>query len=278
MSIFGLIFARDATYLKAKMLEFDALRIPYLIICGEHVDHEKVVYRAPHGKYDAINFGCSLLPDDVDLVIFNDVDTKIHNLRSALQLAKTENIDLLIGTLSVKEGPQQLFVPLFNALRRWFPLAATGELSIIRRTLLNRVLPLQPCKAEDTYILFKALEYGCKVVFCEQALAETVRTTVPEEEEPYKRRVVAGIYQALQYTSPPPHIRFFYTGLPIFGVLLIFLGKKGYYWARGILLGYLDYLRGDKSGYWIPEYARGAIPLSGNTSNLRKSKRAKDTP
>jgi hypothetical protein len=179
---------------------------------------------------------------------------------------------LLIGTLSVREGPQQLFVPLFNALRRWFPLAATGELSIIKRTLLNRVLPLQPCKAEDTYILFKALEYGCKVAFCEEALAETVRTKVPEEEEPYKRRVVAGIYQALQYTTPPPHIRFFYAGLPIFGVLLMFLGKKGYYWARGILLGYLDYLRGDKRGYWIPEYSRGIIPMSRDKSDLNEPK------
>jgi hypothetical protein len=34
--------------------------------------------------------------------------------------------------------------------------------------------------------------------------------------------------------------------------LLLISGRKGYFWMKGILLGFLDYLRGDISGVWAP--------------------------
>jgi UDP-glucose 4-epimerase len=36
-------------------------------------------------------------------------------------------------------------------------------------------------------------------------------------------------------------------------------GKKGYYWAKGILSGYVDYARGDRSASWRPAYLGSAI-------------------
>jgi glycosyltransferase involved in cell wall biosynthesis len=32
--------------------------------------------------------------------------------------------------------------------------------------------------------------------------------------------------------------------------LLPVLGKKGYFWMKGILSGFMDYLRGDRGGAW----------------------------
>ena len=36
-------------------------------------------------------------------------------------------------------------------------------------------------------------------------------------------------------------------------------GEKGYYWAKGILSGYVDYARGDRSASWRPAYLGSAI-------------------
>jgi len=214
-----------------------------------------VVYRQPKGKYDAINFSIGLIPQNAKTVIMNDVDTKIHNLETALRRFVDEKADILFAAELVREGPQNLFFRLQNPIRRRIPLAASGELMLIRRSLLARILPIRPCKADDTYILFKALESGYKVIFSEECLAETERTKTAREEESYKRRTVAGIYQALSFTHPPLSTRLFFLLLPIASPLLLIGGEKGYYWMKGILLGLTDYLRGDRSGYWPRTYS-----------------------
>jgi len=106
------------------------------------------------------------------------------------------------------------------------------------------------------YILFKVLAYGYKIVFCEDCYAETERTETAEQEEIYKRRTVTGIYQDLSYTKPPLLMRLFYFLLPSMSPLFLILGRKGYYWTRGILLGFLDHLRHDRSGSWEPTYGK----------------------
>jgi hypothetical protein len=115
---------------------------------------------------------------------------------------------------------------------------------------------MKPCKAEDSYILFKVMELKGRVVFCEDCYTETERTRSIEKEEDYKRRTVCGIYQALAYAKPSSFVRIFYVLLPFASPILLFLGKKGYFWMKGILLGLTDYLRGDRSGIWQPAYAK----------------------
>ena len=252
--LFFIVLARDRKHVDDKIRELENLGVPYKIICGKRLNHPNVVYRAPRGKYDAINFGASLIPKDVDTVVMNDVDTIIHNFHLALRYLNSEKVALVFGTEMVKEGPQNLFYRILNPIRRKIPVAASGELMFIRRDILERILPLKPCKAEDTYILFKVLEYGYKTIFCEHCYAETERTKTAEKEEIYKRKTVTGIYQALSYCKPPFLIRMFYALLPLSSPLLLAFGKKGYYWMRGILLGFLDYARGDRSGSWKTTY------------------------
>jgi cellulose synthase/poly-beta-1,6-N-acetylglucosamine synthase-like glycosyltransferase len=252
--LFFLVLARDRTHVNEKIRELENLRVQYKIVCGERLNHPNVVYRAPKGKYDAINFGASLVPKDVDVVVMNDVDTIIHNLNLALRHLKDEKVALAFGTELVKEGPQNLFFRLLNPVRRRIPIAGSGELMFIRRNVLEMVLPLKPCKAEDTYILFRVLEHGFRVVFCEDCYAETKRTMTAEKEEAYKRRTVTGIYQALSYTRPPAVIKLFYVLLPFSCPLLLVLGKRGYFWMKGILLGFIDYLQGDRTGVWKATY------------------------
>jgi len=254
--LFFIVLARDRKHVDDKIRELETLGVPYKIVCGERLNHPNVVYRAPKGKYDAINFGASLIPKDVDIVVMNDVDTIIHNLHLALRHLKDENVALVFGTEMVKEGPQNLFYRILNPIRIKIPIAASGELMAIRRGVFEKILPLKPCKAEDTYILFKVLEYGYKTVFCEDCYAETERTKTAEKEEIYKRKTVTGIYQALSYTKPSLIIRLFYFLLPFVSPLLLILGRRGYYWTRGILLGFIDYLRGDRIGIWQPTYLK----------------------
>jgi cellulose synthase/poly-beta-1,6-N-acetylglucosamine synthase-like glycosyltransferase len=125
---------------------------------------------------------------------------------------------------------------------------------VLRYDALRRILPLKKCKSEDSYISFKVLEQGGRIAFCEDCCVETVRTASSEQEEGYKRRTTGGIYQALSMTKPPAIVRLFYTLLPFISPLLLLAGKKGYYWSKGILLGYTDYIRGDRSGAWKPSY------------------------
>lgn len=252
--LFLIVLARDGGYVEDKIDELEKLGVPYKIVCGERLSHPNVVYRPPKGKYDAINFAASLIPEDADTIIMNDVDTVIHNFNLALRYLKDEKVALVFATEMVKEGPQNLFFKILNPIRRRVPIAASGELMFIKREVLERILPLKPCKAEDTYILFKVLEYGYDLVFCEECYAETKRTKSAEKEELYKRKTVTGIYQALAYTQPPYSVKVFYTFLPLTCPLLLVLGKKGYFWMRGILLGLVDFLRGDRSGIWQPIY------------------------
>jgi hypothetical protein len=254
MKFMFLVLARDRKHVLKKIEELESIKVQYIIVCGEPFDHPNVVYRAPKGKYDAINFGAALVPDDVDTIIMNDVDTIIHNFYLGLQRLKDEKVALVFGSEMVKEGPQKLFIPIVNLIRRRIQIVGSGELVFIRKDVLRKVLPLKPCKAEDTYILFKVLEYGYKTVFCEDCYAETERTKTAEKEEIYKRKTVSGIYQALGYSQPPYIIKLFYFLLPIACPLLLVLGKNGYFWMKGILLGLLDYLRGDRSGVWPVTY------------------------
>ena len=254
MKLFFLVLARDENYVDEKIEELKSLGVPYLIVCGKNLNHPNVLYRRPKGKYDAINFGARFVPKDADVVALNDVDTKINNLQAALQHFKREEVALVFARVSVKEGPQRLFYVFLDSIRRRLPIAASGELMLIRRNVLGKILPIRPCKAEDSYILFKVLEFKLKAVFCEECYVETERTKTAEKEEIYKRKTVGGLYQALAYTNPSHLVKLFYFLLPFACPLLLVLGKRGYFWMKGILLGLMDYLRGDRFGVWQPTY------------------------
>ncbi len=250
MKFFFVVFARDANHVFEKIGELERLEVPYLIICGEKVNHNNVVYRPARGKYDAIEFSLNLIPKDAEIVAMNDVDTRIYNFEVALRHFDNERVGLVFAKDVVKTGPQTLFHELLFSILRVFPILANGDLIMIRRYLLKRI-SFRPCKAEDAYILFKVLELGYDAVFSEECYVETEKTKDEKEEELYKRRTVAGIYQALSYVKSPFKIKLFYIALPFLSPLLLVLGKKGYYWTKGILLGFFDYVRGDKGGFWI---------------------------
>jgi len=252
MHVFFFVFARDGSQVARKAQELDSLAYPYLIVCGENVSYPNVVYRKPNGKYDAINFASDFVPEDVEIVGLNDVDTKIHNLETALDLFKERIVSLVFVRVNVRSGPQHLFYSILDAFRRRLPIAASGELMLIRREVFKKICPVERCRAEDSYILFKVLEHGHKVAFCEESYVITKRTSNANEEEDYKRRTVGGIYQALSMTKPPRLVKFFYGVLPFVSPLLLVLGGKGYHWSKGILLGFVDYLRGDQTGSWQP--------------------------
>ena len=254
MRLFFLVLARDEKHVDEKIQELKGLGVPYLIVCGKNINHPNVLYRKPEGKYDAINFGARFVPDYVDVVALNDVDTKINNFQAALQHFRRKEVALVFAGVSVKEGPQRLFYVILDLMRRRLPIAASGELMLIRHNALREILPIRPCKAEDSYMLFRVLELKYKAVFCEECYVETERTKTSEKEEIYKRKTVTGIYQALSYTKPSFLIRLFYFLLPFMSPLLLVLGRRGRYWMRGILLGFIDYLRGDRSGIWQPTY------------------------
>jgi hypothetical protein len=124
------------------------------------MDYPNIEYRCPIGKYDAINFGATLVPKDVDVVVMNDVDTIIHNIAAGIRYIQDDETSLVFSTELVKEGPQELFFKILNPIRKRIPVAGSGELMLIKRTVLNEMLPLEPCKAEDTLLLFRVLEHG----------------------------------------------------------------------------------------------------------------------
>jgi len=252
MTLFAMVLARDKNHVEDKIKELEDFHIPFIIVCGEHIDDPRVIFREPRGKFDAINYGAQFLPPESDLILMNDVDTEIYNLNSALQYFKGKEVGLIFARVDVDTGPQKSFYKLLDYIRRRVPIAASGELMIIRKELLQGIFPMKPCKAEDSYILFKILESGSKVVFCEETYVKTDRTKTAEDEEKYKRRTVGGLYQALSYSNPPLIIRTFYLLLPLASPLLLILGKNGYYWMKGILHGFVDYLRGDQTGHWKP--------------------------
>jgi hypothetical protein len=254
MKIFFLVLSRDDKFIDEKIEELKSMGVPYVIVCGKQINHPNVVYRKPLGKYDAINFGFNFIPENTDIVVLNDVDTKIFHFQSALNLFRLKKTSLVFSRVLVKEGPQNLFYKLLDRIRNKLLIAASGEMMLIKHNVLKEIIPLKPCKAEDSYILFKILENKHNVIFSEKCYVETVRTKSAEEEMKYKRRTVCGIYQAIAHTRPPLMIKLFYLFLPIFSPILLVLGKKGYFWMKGILLAFCDYLRGDWSGVWISFY------------------------
>jgi hypothetical protein len=189
-----------------------------------------------------------------DIVALNDVDTTIHNFEAAVSLLRNSDASLVFVRIDVGHGPQLSFYSLLDSLRRRIPIAASGELMLARYESLRRIVPMKGCKAEDTYILFKVLENGEKVVFCRGCSVTTKRTQRSSEEEQYKRRTVGGIYQALSMSKPPFVVKLFYTLLPFVSPLMLAAGRNGYYWTKGILLGYVDHVRGDKTGSWDQAY------------------------
>lgn len=254
MNCYFLVFARDKRHVAEKIEELSMLNVPYLVVCGERIGHPRVVYRAAKGKYDAINLGEKLVPNEADVIALNDVDTEIHGFDRALRQFAQRKASLLFTRVVVREGPQNLFLSVQNRIRRFLMIVADGDLMIMRRSLLRDILPLKPCKAEDTYIMFKTLERKEKVILCEEAYVETSKTKNSREEESYKQRTVGGVYQALSYSNPSPLIKTFYFLLPFLSPILLVLGKNGYYWMKGILLGFADYARGDFRGSWQSSY------------------------
>jgi cellulose synthase/poly-beta-1,6-N-acetylglucosamine synthase-like glycosyltransferase len=256
MNLFFLVLAKDGEQVYRKIEELKALAVSFLVVCGKPLKHPNVVYREPKGKYDAINFGMALVPRDVDIVVLNDVDTVINNFKEALSEFISDNDGLLYGRVSVKEGPQRSFYPLIDSIRRRIPIAASGELLIVRRDILDSIIPLKPCKAEDSYILFKTMELKRRVAFCEKCYVQTNRTKTAKMEEAYKRKTVCGIYQALSYTNPSIPIKLFYSILPLISPLLLVSGKNGYYTMKGILMGWADFVRGNREGTWQTTYMK----------------------
>jgi cellulose synthase/poly-beta-1,6-N-acetylglucosamine synthase-like glycosyltransferase len=254
MKIFALVLARDKNHVQEKMNELDSLGIPFKVVCGEKMLDPRVIFRPPKGKYDAINYGAKFLPPDSEIILMNDVDTEINNLRSALNDFHDPGVGLVFARVGVQNGPQTSFYKLLDVIRSKILITSSGELILIRKKLLDKILPMKACKAEDSYIMFKVLESKQRVVFNQNTYVKTERTNIPEEEEKYKRRTVGGLYQALSMSKPPITIKIFYTILPLASPILLVLGEKGFYWMRGILLGYVDYLRGDTSGQWKRTY------------------------
>lgn len=255
MKLFFLVLARDEEHVDEKIKELQSLGVSYLIVCGKKLDRPSVVFREPKGKYDAINFGSRFIPEDVDVVALNDVDTKVRNVWASLKYFDVEDVDLVFAKVST-EGPTKSFNVLLDLIRKQLLVTANGELMLIRRKALMAVLPIKACKAEDSYILYKILELKRRAVFCEKCFAVTERTKLVEMEETYRRKTVCGIYQALALTKPPISIRAFYVLLPIASPILLAFGRKGYFWMKGILLGIKDYLRGDRTGFWLPTYMK----------------------
>ncbi len=201
--VFFLIFARDRSGVDGKVEELSHFGFSYVVICGEKLYKPNVVYREPRGKYDAVNFASEFLPAATEIVALNDVDTRIHNIEGALALFERKDVSLVFVRVNVETGPQTLFYPLLDSIRTRIPIAASGELMLMRKEVFREILPLKGCKSEDSYILFKALEHGHNVVFSKDCYVTTKRTSSAEQEEDYKRRTTGGdISSALNDKSP----------------------------------------------------------------------------
>jgi len=230
---FFIVPARDQQNVEEKIMELENMQVPYLIVCGEKVNHPNVVYREARGKWDAINYGGQFIPEDANVVALNDVDTRIHNFDHALSHLKG-GAGIVYCRVNVAGGPQVKFYRIADPIRKRFHIFASGELMLVKRGVFERVLPIPPCIAEDSYMLFKALELGYRAYFCTKAWVTTERTANTGEEENYKARTTLGIYQALKYARPPPWIRTFYKLLPAAAPLLALAGEDGRAWMRGI--------------------------------------------
>lgn len=239
---FFVVLSRDSLAIPSKIHELEHLGFPYIIISGEKFDHPNVKQRKAVGKWDAINFASRFIPTSSDVVVLNDVDTKINNF--SLANPELENSDLVYSDVRVGSGPQTQFYTILNPIRRRFNIAASGELMVMSRSLFDKVLPIPPCMAEDSYILFKAMELGYKAHFSSNFSVTTRRTEDAEAERKYKNRTTLGIYQALKYSRPSAFVLAFYFSLPLFAPLLGLLGRNGRAWSAGIQYAFVDYLLG----------------------------------
>jgi hypothetical protein len=230
---FFIVCARNQHLVENKILELEQTNIPFIIVCGEKFNHPNVLYKEAIGKWDAINFGAKHIPEKSDVIILNDVDTKIHNLKQALDSLNGQ-ADITYCRVIVSRGPQVKFYKILDPIRGRLHIAASGEFMLMKRTVWEQMLPVPPCTAEDSYILFRALELGYKASFCTTAYVTTERTTDAKHEEDYKARTTLGIYQALKYTKPPIWISLFYSLLPLAAPLLTIAGEDGRAWVRGI--------------------------------------------
>jgi len=249
-NIFAIIFSRNGNYIKRKIKEFNRYGIPFIIICGKEINHKKVVYRPLRGKYDAINFAYQFIPKQSDIIILNDEDTFKLPIIELLSLMEREKVDFIFPRILILNSLQTTFTILLDKIRKFIPITANGELIILKKEILDKVYPLKPCKAEDSYMMFKALEYGYKIRFAHEYAVITYRNSKSLVEEiNYKKRTVTGIYQALSYSNPPLLIKLFYIFLPFISILLLFLGKKFHAWGKGIILGFINYyIFKDKGG------------------------------
>lgn len=246
--VFFIVLARTAQGVNEKIKELELLGYPFVIACGEKVNISNVVYLERRGKYDAINFGARFLSDETKIVCLNDVDTRIFNFGRALEKICEKDVALVFCKVKLKEGPQVHFYSMMDRIRRRLQITSSGELMLIRKEILEKVMPIPPCKTEDNYISFKVRELGYKSAFCEDCWVETERTKSLKEEEVYKTRTVTGLYQALFQTRNTPLIRIFYFCLPFISPLLLLQGKRGLSWMKGIIHGLANFLSGDKSG------------------------------
>ncbi len=234
---FIIVPARNQDYVGRKLQELNRIGLPFIIICGENLRRPRVLYRKASGKWDAINYGAKFIPTHTDLVILNDVDTKIYHLDRALDLMSSSEIDVAFCKVRVTSGPQQKFYKVLDPIRKRLPIAASGELMLIKRRLFDQLVPLPPSTAEDTYMMFRALELGRKVKLCDEAFVTTSRDSGGSnftQEQMYKMRTTLGIFQALRLSRPPAAIRAFYLMLPLVAVLLALGGPDGRAWTMGI--------------------------------------------
>lgn len=240
---FFIVPARNRQNVDEKIMELENMQVPYIIVCGEKVDHPNVVYRVANGKWDAINFGSQFVPRGPDIVVLNDVDTRIRNFEHALSHLNGD-ADIVYCKVSVHRGPQTKFYRIADPIRKKFHIFASGELMLFKREIFEHVLPIPPCIAEDSYMLFKALELGYRAHFCTEAYVTTERTFDAGEEEVYKARTTLGIYQALKHSNPSPSIRTFYMLLPVVAPLLTLTGEDGRAWMKGIRKAFCAILMG----------------------------------
>lgn len=247
-----LVLARDGRGVDAKREELVKLGFDYLIVCGEDLGGQNLVFREPRGKYDALNVGLSVLLPRTDIILINDVDTRILSIDAPLRLLENDAVSMVFCRVDVPSGPQRSFYRILDPIRSFLPIAASGELVIVRSSAVKEALPIPPTLAEDTWLLFKFRELGLRTVFCRSAGVMTQRTETLAEETEYKRRTVCGIYQSLAATHPGLPIVMFYGLLPYLAPTLILTGPRGLAWSRGIWLGLGDFLKGSTTGKFGP--------------------------
>jgi hypothetical protein len=240
--------ARDRHGVEAKVSELEALHVDYLIVCGESMPGDHILFRPRAGKYDALNAGIAQVLPGADVIVLNDVDTHLPDLSGPIEALSRSGADMVFCRVAVESGPQQRFYRLLDLLRDYLPIAASGELVIVRASALERLLPMPPTLAEDTWLLFKFRELRRKVVFWTATAVTTRRTETLAEEVAYKQRTVCGIYQALTITRPGALVTLFYGILPFIAPALLLTGPGGRAWWSGIWRGVRDYLRGTQSG------------------------------